>query len=113
MLIVASKTNINKRYHYDRIKGVQINQYMAAKITEYRQIKRLNRPTPKWLAKEIPDEVVTEIKELHDSANLSYRALARMYGLTPYLVKTVIEKNASSEKRKSLCEHDDLSLATT
>lgn len=96
MLSITSSTDQNKRYHYDRVKGIPINQYMGAKIAEYRQMKRLNRPAPKWLAKEIPEEVVAKIKELHDCSNLSYRALARMYHLTPYLVKTVIDKSGSS-----------------
>jgi len=67
---------------------IPISRYMGQKLAKRRQQQRFNRDSPKVLAKEVPPEIVIELKEL--KATMPYSSLSRIYGLSPYLIKKVL-----------------------
>ena len=87
-------TRINKKgkevkYKYSHIgpNKVPISTYIGKKVAQRRQLERFNRERPKILASEVPKEIILEMKELQSFGDVSFVSIAKIYGLTPYIVK--------------------------
>lgn len=87
-------TRINKKgqevkysYSYIGPNKIPISTYIGEKIAQRRQLQRFDREKPKVLASEVPKEIILEMKELQFIGDVTYASIAKMYGLTPYIVK--------------------------
>jgi len=97
-------TRINKKgekvkytYSYVGPNKVPISTYIGKKVAQRRQTQRFNREKPKVLASEVPNEIVLEMQELRLLGDVTFVSIAKMYGLTPYIVKKCLNNLSGFE----------------
>src|SRR3990167_7048616 len=63
------------------------------KVAKRRQMERFSKEKPKILVKEVPFEIIQEIKSLRDEASLPITTLSRIFKLSPYIIKQVLNND--------------------